>query len=58
LPLTAIQDTFTAQSADPKVAEGGGPAQFTALIRADIAKWGKIRKDSGPDPTNSQASPP
>jgi len=58
LPLTAIQDTFIAQSADPKVAEGGGPAQFTAPIQADIEKWGKIRKDSGANPTNSQASPP
>ncbi len=44
LQLADVRDKFAQQGADPV---GGSPEQFAALIRADIAKWGKIVKDSG-----------
>jgi tripartite-type tricarboxylate transporter receptor subunit TctC len=44
LQLPDVKEKFAQQGADPV---GGSPEQFAAAIRSDIAKWGKIVKDSG-----------
>ncbi len=39
-----VVDAFAAQGADPYLTT---PEEFTQVLRADIAKWGKVVKDSG-----------
>mgnify|MGYP000520356467 CR=1 FL=1 len=44
LQLADVREKFAQQGADPI---GGSTEQFAATIRSEIAKWGKIVKDSG-----------
>jgi len=43
----AIQAHFVADGGDPV---GGTPEEFSAVIRADLQKWGKVVKDMGYKP--------
>ena len=44
LQLADVKEKFAQQGSDPI---GGSTEQFAATIRSEIAKWGKIVKDSG-----------
>jgi tripartite-type tricarboxylate transporter receptor subunit TctC len=44
LTTRALIDSLHAQGADPA---GGGPAEFAAMIRRDLAKWEKVVRESG-----------
>ncbi|AOZ00870.1 MFS transporter [Cupriavidus sp. USMAHM13] len=44
LATQAMRDKLQAQGADPV---GNTPEQFAAFIRAELAKWSKVVKDSG-----------
>ncbi len=44
LKAPALRDLLGAQGAEPA---GGTPEEFAALIKRDLAKWGKVVKESG-----------
>jgi tripartite-type tricarboxylate transporter receptor subunit TctC len=44
LKAPALQGLLGAQGAEPA---GGTPEEFAALIKRDLAKWGKVVKESG-----------
>ena len=47
IDLTPVKAVLTSQATMGGDVLGGSPEEFASLLQADIARWGKVVKDSG-----------